>query len=163
MKSHHLITKHESSLDTTLDLRKALGARVLSHKGLILGKVSKIRIHPTRLQIEGIVISRGIFEKPFYIGSSYIKRFSEESFILTIELSVLLKGKKVLTSNGKVIGKIKDVIRKKHSNEVDKLSIKSFLKKIFYIRLSDVQSFGESIILKSNYRVPKKYLWQKSE
>ena len=48
-----------------MNLRDLLNLRVLTEKGFVLGKVSHIRLHPTKLSIEGIVVSRGIFKKDF--------------------------------------------------------------------------------------------------
>ena len=162
MEEHHRVTRHESALDDTLDLRGSLNVRVLSSKGLIVGKVSQIRIHPTKMFVEGILIHRGAFKKPIYLGASYIKRISNESIILNIELAVLLNGKRVIDSNGKKLGKIKEVIRKEHSNNIEELIVGAPFRKNFMIDMSKVKSLGESIILKPGYNVQRKYIWQKS-
>lgn len=162
MKKHHRITRSERSLEQTLNLHELLNIRVLTKKGLVLGKVSHIRLHPTKLSLEGIVVSRGVFKKDFYIGASYIQRLSNDSFILKIDPSILLKGRRVLAGNGKVVGRVKEVLRKEHSNEIKELIVSSTFRKDFSIREQDVKYFGESIILKSSHNVPKKYFWQKA-
>lgn len=162
MKNHHRITKSEGELLSTLDLKKLLRLKVISNKGLVIGKVSQIRIHQAKMHIEGILVSRGFFKKPIYIGSSYISKFSHASFLLNVEPSVLLKGKTVINSQGEKIGKVKEIIRKEHSNQIEKLIIRSFLKKDFELKISNIKSIGNSVIINPNHHVEKKYFWKKS-
>jgi len=162
MKDHHRITKRENALEDTLNLKDSLNIRVISKSGQVIGKVSQIRIHPTKMFLEGIIISRGIFKKPIYIGVSYIRRLSHESFILKVDPFVLLKGKKVLDSHGRNVGRVKDVVRKEHSNDLKEILVGSSFRKNFSINISNIKSFGESIMLKPNYHVKKKYFWEKS-
>lgn len=163
MKGHHRITKNESALKHTFDLKKLLNLNVLSSKGKIIGKVSQLRIHPTKMNIEGIVVSRGIFRKPMYIGSSYIKRFSRASFLLDVEPAVLIKGKRVIDTHGRKVGKVKDLRRKEHSNSIQDIVVSSPLRKDLIIKTTDIKSIGEAIILKAHYHVKKQYFWKKSE
>jgi|SRR3989344_1455130 len=158
---HHRITKKEKALEETLDLKKLVHARVLSSKGQVIGKVKELRINQKTLSIEGIVVSRGFMKKPLYIGSSYFEDLSDESLILKIEPSVLLIGKKVLSSEGKVIGEVKDIERQGHTNEILDLIIKKPLRKSFIIKKSYVKYLGDSIILNSNYNGKKKHFWKK--
>lgn len=162
MKEPHRITKKEGEMKETLDLKKSLNVRVISHKGLVLGKVLQIRFHPIKRVLEGILVSRGFFKKPLYIGSSYINKISHESIILDIEPSILLRGRIVIDSKGKKLGKVKQVIRKNHSNDIKELRVGSLFRKDFIINLSNVKLLGESIILNPNYHVKRKYFWQKS-
>ncbi|MBS3094380.1 PRC-barrel domain-containing protein [Candidatus Pacearchaeota archaeon] len=162
MKDHHRITKKENSLDNTLNLGNSLNVKVISENGFIVGKASQIRIHPTKMCIEGILVSRGIFKKPLYIGVSYIKRLSHESFILKINPSTLLKGKNVVDTNGKILGKVKKIVRKEHANDIKELVVKSLLRKEIIIAISNIKSIGENILLNSNYHAKQKHIWKKS-
>lgn|SRR3989344_9389617 len=162
MKEHHRITKQESALDETFNMQNSLNVRVISDSGFVVGKVSQIRIHPTKMVLEGIVVSPGFLKKPIYIGRSYIKKLSEESFILNIYPSILLKGENVLDTEGRKIGKVSEVVRKEHSNEIRELIVSSPFRKKFVITPQNIKHIGESIILKPNYHVQKKYFWQKS-
>lgn len=163
MASHHRITKKENSLDSTLNLSDSLKVRVISQDGLVLGKASQIRVNHKTFKIEGIMISRGFFRKPIYIGASYIKKISHKSFILSVNPSVLIKNKKVINSEGKKIGNVKKIIRREHSNSIKQIIIKAPLKKEIIIKPSQVKSFGETIILKSNYAEKSEYIWKKSK
>src|SRR3989344_7338788 len=163
MKEYHRITKRERALEDTLNLKDSLNVRVISNDGFVIGKVSQIRIHPTKMFLEGIVVSMGIFKKPIYIGASYIKRLSHESFILKINPFVLLKDKKVLDSNGRIAGKVKETIRKEYSNDIKEIVVGSPFRKNLAIEASNIKSIGESIILNPHYHVKKKYFWEKSK
>ncbi len=159
---NHRITKHEKELEKTFNLKDLLKIKVITKQGLVLGKVKQIRINNTKHTLEGIVVSQGILKKKIYIGSSYIREISKDSFILNIDPSILLMKKKVLLTSGKVIGHVVKVERKDHSNEIEKLIVKSPFKKSFEIKPSHIKRLGESIILKGNYHEPRKYFWQKS-
>lgn len=162
MKKHHRITDSELAFEETFDLSDLISTKIISKDGKMIGKVSKVLLNPKKLSLEGILIRQGVFKKPIYIGISYFDRLSKDSIILKISPSVLLKRKKVLDSEGKVIGKVKSIERKGNSNEISELIISSPLKKKFPIKMSNIKFIGKTIILKSNYNVPKKYFWQKS-
>jgi len=150
MKKPHHIVKKERLFEDTFDLRKLLKVKVITKDGLVIGKVSHIRIHPKRMFIEGILVSRGFFRKPFYIGRSYINRFSYEAILLRITPSILFRGKKVVTSDGKVLGRVKEVIRKANRNDVENIVVSSILRKDTVISTSYIKYVGKSLFLKSN-------------
>src|SRR3989344_1498174 len=161
MKIHHRITKKEAALEDTLNLSNSLNVRVISKNGRIIGKASQIRINPSKMSLEGILVSRGNFKKPIYIGISYVKRISHKSFILKMEPSILIKGRKVLDSKGKKVGNIKNIVRNGHSIEIREIVVTSPLRKDIILNRTKIKTIGESVILKSNYNVKKKYFWEK--
>ena len=105
--------------------------------------------------------SRGV-GKPIYIGSSYFDRLSEEAVILSIDPFLLLKGMRVVTNEGEVVGKVKDFARSNDTNEVGGLIVSALFRKDITIDSNYIKSIGSSIILKSNYSVAKKYFWQRA-
>ncbi len=161
-KVHHVI-KNELTLEKTVNLKKLTGKNVLSKGGKIIGKISEIRINPYNLKIEGILIKRDIFRKPLYIGKGYFSHLSHDSVILNIELSPLIKGRKVITSEGKIIGKVKEVLRKGDSNEIEGLTVRSMFSRKFILPSSAIKYIGKSVVLKSKYNAKKKYFWQRLE
>jgi len=64
--------------------------------------------------------------------------------------------------NGEIVGKVYGVERKSNANDMKKLLVWSVKRGKFKIAVSYVKFFGDSIILKGSYDVPKKYFWQKS-
>ena len=160
---HHEIRKTEKNFGETISMKKMMGKRVLSHHGKVIGSISQIRLHPRILKVEGIIVRQGIFKRPLYIGHSYISKFSEESIVLNIEPSVLVKNRQVITHDGESIGRVKQVVRKGLTNDVKELIVKgNLLHKRISIPIDSIASIGNSVMLKANYNVKKKYLWQKS-
>ncbi|MDO8467486.1 MAG: PRC-barrel domain-containing protein [Nanoarchaeota archaeon] len=162
LNPHHIIRK-ELELDKTINLKELIGKKILSFGGKVIGKISQIRINPTNLNLEGILIKRDIFGKPLYIGKSYFSHLSHDAVILNIEISLLIKGKNVITSGGKIIGKVTEVVRKGSTNDIKVLMVRSFFSRRFLIPASAIKYIGKSVILKPNYNAKKKYFWQKVE
>ena len=157
MKKIQEIIEKEAPLEHTLNLKDLIGIRVISKRGKVVGKVSQFRLNANNMEIEGILVSRGIFKKPFYVGKSYLKQISNDAIILNIEPANLLKGIKVVTSDGKILGKVKEVIRKGDTNIVEGIVVSSLFKKRKTIKASFIERLGQSIILKPNYHVAEKY------
>lgn len=162
MKEVYIVEKGDASIDETSNLKRLLGARVLSVNGIVVGRVREVRIDPGKLSLEGIFVSRGIFQPALYIGASYFERASNDAVILNIDPFVLLKGKGVVSSDGKRIGRIKDLIRDDFSNNVKEIIVGKLFGKDFKIPYENVKLTGKSTILKINYDATKKYLKQGS-
>ena len=154
------VIKNDEKLENTINIIMLIGKNVLSKGGTIIGRVSQIRINKENSELEGIVISRGILNKPIYVGKSYLQTISKKAIILSVELSLLLKGKKVITIDGKNIGKITTINRKGNSNEIESIIVNSLWKK-FLIPKNQIKIMGNSVILEHKYDDSKKYLWKK--
>src|SRR3989344_1317335 len=130
MRSAHHVIKKEDLLDKTINLKKIIGKQVLSKGGKIIGIISQVRINPNNLVLQGILINQGLFARPLYIGKSYFSKLSHDAVILNIEVSVLLKGKRVIDSDGEVIGVVEKVLINPKNFELVGISIdKGFLRK----------------------------------
>ena len=160
MREQHNILKTERSLNKTVNLKKLIGKRVLSKGGTIIGKILEIRISPINLNIEGILVRGSIIKKPMYIGRSYFSHLSSEAVILNIEVSVLIKNKQVIDSKGKIIGRVKEVVRKGTRNEFKGVYVRSLFSWKFFIPESEIEYVNKSVVLKPNYHATKKYFWQ---
>jgi len=159
----HFITDTKLNLDSTLDIINAQGKRVISKNGIVIGRIKEIRINPNNLGVDGVVVERGLFRKKAYIGKNYFDKLSHDALLLNIDPSILLKRKKVIDSEGKVAGKVKGVVRKGFTNDVDYLIVKpSLFRKVFDLDITNVKFIGRSVILKSNYNAPKKYIWNRT-
>ena len=161
-KEIECIVKDNLLFDQTINLVKLLGAPVLSKNDIVVGSVSKIGINPKDMKMEGIVVRRGIFKKPVYIGRNYLWKLSNDSIFLNIDPSILLRGKRVVDIDGSVIGKVKRIEREGNTNEIDKLIVGKLFRQEFYVPVSDIKSVGNSIMLKTNYNAAKKYIGQRS-
>ncbi|MFC1648600.1 hypothetical protein ACFL1B_04030 [Nanoarchaeota archaeon] len=145
------IIQNTAPYEATMTMNKIMGSQVLSSKGLVVGKVTQMRINPKNLELEGILVKRGSFKKPLFIGKTYFKSLSSESIILSIEPSVLFKGKKVLSNDGQFLGRLKAVNRKIQTNEIDSIVVKSTFRKPQIILSQYIDSTGSSVILKDSY------------
>ena len=150
------------SWDETVDLRQIIGVRVLSEKGLAVGKVSQIRIHPETKSLEGILVRRGFFRESLFIGRTYFDTLSSEAIILNIEPSILLLGKKVVTYDGEVVGKIREVVRVGKTNTLKQAVVHSFWRGTFIVPAGEIKSLGKSLMIKNSYNVPKKSFWRRT-
>ncbi|NOZ81401.1 MAG: hypothetical protein GXP63_07060 [DPANN group archaeon] len=143
----------------TFNLKKLLGVRVIASNGLIVGKVSQLRVDPKTAKLEGIMVRHGLFRR-IYIDTTYFQKINPASIILAIEPCVLLKGRKVITAEGEVVGTVRAVERKELTNDIKEVVVKPFLKKSFVIPVASIRSFGASLILRPSYHVEKKKLWR---
>ena len=161
MKESYNIIKNELLPEKTVNLKKLIGKEVLSKGGKIIGKISEIRIDPNNFNLEGIIVKERFIKKPMYIGRSYFSRLSQEAVILNIEVSVLIKGIKVINSEGKIIGRVKEVLRKGTRNDIKGIYTGSLFRKKFLIPASAIDHIGISVVLKKSYNERKKHFWQK--
>ncbi|MEK6909231.1 MAG: PRC-barrel domain-containing protein [Nanoarchaeota archaeon] len=161
MVDYQYVTKKEVNLDQTVNIRKLIGKRVLSSGGVIVGMISEVRVNFENLELEGIVVKRE-FEKPIYIGRAYFSTLSMQSVILNTELSILLKGKKVITLDGMVLGRVTQVNRKGTTNEIESLIIRSWWRK-YLIPESEIKQIASSVTVKRKYDATKVYLWKRLE
>ena len=76
---------------------------------------------------------------------------------------MLLIGKNVVNHDGELMGKVRRVIRKGNRNNINEIIVKSFLRKDFSVKMSQIKSINKVIMLKQKHGVKKKYFWQKSE
>ena len=160
MKNFDLISNRDLK-GRVVHLNELLGKRVLANNGYVLGRVKEVLLNSKNLSLEGIYIHKGIGNH-LIIGNNYIDKLTDDAVILKIYPSTLLKGKKIVNGEGEFIAKIREVIRKGHSNDILELVVYSFWKGKFNIPASAIKNIGENIILKNSYHAPKKYFWQKS-
>lgn len=155
------VVEKTKQFEQTMNLRKLIGVKVLTEGGFQIGRVLQIRISPEAKTIEGILIRRGLFKEPLFLGSTFFDKLSNEAVVLNTEPAILLKGRKVVTYDGEVIGTIKEVVRVNNTNTIKGLVVYSFMRGSFNVSASDIKSFGKSIILKNSYNAPKKSLWRR--
>lgn len=161
MVGYEYVTRREPNLDKWINIKKLIGKRVLSKGGTIVGYISEIRINSNTLELEGIVIKKN-FKKPIYIGKSYFSHLSNRAVILNMEPSILFVGKKVITIDGRIIGKVKKVNRKGTTNEVESFVVTSVWRK-YLIPISGVRRVTNLVLIKNKYDARKIHLWKRSK
>lgn len=152
------VTRKEAQIEKTINIKRLIGKRVLSDGGAIVGSISEIRLNPNGFDLEGIVVSSAV--GAIYVGKSYFSTISDYSVILNTELSLLVKGRKVLTIDGKTLGSVKKVNRKGTTNEIESLLVGNFWKK-YLIPVSSVKQIASSVLIKAKYNDTKEYLWKR--
>ena len=155
------IIKDESEFLKTIDMKKILSKRVIASTGLVVGRVAQIRFNTATKTFEGIV-TKNLTHNPLYIGKSYIDKIAHAGVILNIEPSVFLRGRKVISYEGKVLGRVSSVNRKGNRNNVESIIFGAFMRKDEKIPFSAIDKVGKSIIMKKNYVVKQRYFWQRS-
>lgn len=153
------ITDEQYMPDKALKSKELIGLRVLSKSGQVVGKVSELDLERNTLKMLGIVVSGKV---KMYFGRNYFRKISADSVILNIDPSIFLLGKKVFTYDGQLLGRVKEVRRKGHSNDVREIVVKSFLKRRLTIHPAQIYSTANNIILSRNYHGKQKYFWQSS-
>ena len=142
--------KHKSlPLDKSIELKTALGKKVLTSEGRNLGKIKSIRIHPEKLTIEGIEVDAGIFKVDWYVGKNYIKKITDQAAMLKIDPIEEIIGHAVFDSTGKRIGEIKHVKKSKKTNKLLQIVVYSDLyQDDIEIDSHYIENCGDSCILK---------------
>lgn len=153
---YQYVTRKEADIEKTADVRKLIGKKVLSEGGTIVGRISEVRLSTVGFDLEGVVVSTNV--GTIYIGRSYFSTISDHSVILNTELSLLVKGRKAITIDGKVLGRVKQVNRKGTTNEIESLMVGSFWKK-YLVPVSAIKQIASSVLLKLKYDETKEHLW----
>ena len=161
MRKPDLIISKATLPEQTLNASNLIGLKVLAKSGLIVGRLREVRLDVSTNKVEGFIVSRGL-KKPLYIGREYVNKVSSSAIILNMMPNVFLKGKKVISAKGKVIGTIKKINRRNNTNVLINIIVHSFLRKDLVIPSNAIKTVGKSIVLKDSYNEKQKYFWQKA-
>ncbi len=125
-----------------------LGKVALDSRGGELGTVVKLHIDKKKKKLTGITIDQGFLKPDLFIGLDFIKTFGVDAVLLSEIPLDTLKGTKVLTVEGSMVGSVKDVVRK--GNAIVKLII-TMGKKTVEVRASHIKHIGQRIILRKHW------------
>jgi len=131
-----------------------LGKEAIDSNGAVLGVVTKVHIDKKIRKIVGITIDMGILKPDLYVGVDHIKNFGQDAVLLKKVPIQKYKGFKVLTAEGKVLGKVIEMIADDTHIKEFVIKNKEFLEPI-KIKYKDIKDIGESIILKKDYKINK--------
>jgi len=146
--------KHCVEFHHTKNAKDLVGLRVLTTSGRKLGTVREVRLSKTHA-FNGVVVKKGLLGRKRYICKTYIKEVSDEAVLLSIEPATTHEGRKVISVDGKVFGKVIKLNCVDHTNQIHSLLVRRRLHKIT-IPFSHVKLLGKSIILKTNYEQTRK-------
>jgi sporulation protein YlmC with PRC-barrel domain len=134
-----------------------LGKEAVDPDGEILGIVMKLHIDKESKRLIGITIDQGFMKPDLFIGMQYVKNFGVDSVFLNRVPVTKFKGLDVITSNGKLVGKVKDIKAKRHKVQEIIVARKgvNLSREWLVIAASDIEEIGESVVLKKGYRIRK--------
>jgi sporulation protein YlmC with PRC-barrel domain len=132
-----------------------LGKEAVDPTGGILGVVTKLHINKDLKKMTGITIDMGFWKPDLYIGMNNIKRFGVDAVLLHKVPMDKLVGLRVLTMNGQIVGKVKEIEVKKNKIKELVVSVNKTLEPKGYIKISagEIKNIGASILLKNDYKV----------
>ncbi len=133
-----------------------LGKEAIDPDGSILGVVTKVHIDRKHRKVVGITIDMGFLKPDLYIGINHVKDFGKDAVLLSKVPAPKFKGLKVLTEEGKILGRVVDMVL--HNSAVKEISIanKRILGKQVWIKALHIKEVGDTIILKKSYEVRDK-------
>ena len=153
MQKIKIFSPRKEDIDKLGSIKHNLGKKVVSKSGEPLGKTKDVLFD--QKGIKGIIVGK-IFSK-FYIDSTFFKS-AEDKIILSIDPIISLIGKEVFDSDGKKLGKVVDVLRKDHKNDLKAILIKrKFYSKKKEIPKIDISVSKKNIILKEALIVKELY------
>ena len=124
------------------------GKKVMALNGKEVGKIMEVRLDPTSLNLDGIEMDRGFFGLDTFVGRNYIESLSMDGAVLNMTPVSDYKGLNVFDSNGKEVGKVKEIRTEGRTNNISAIVVGTgMLKNDAIFSKSDVKSVGESIML----------------
>jgi len=143
---------NQNNLITSDDI---LGREAVDPEGSILGVVSKVHIEKSDMKIIGITIDMGVTRPDLFIGANFIKEFGKDAILLKRVPSDKFRGLKVMSHQGEIIGKVKDVIEEKGRVKEFIVSGKGLFGGKYSMTYRDIEQIGERVILKKNRKLNK--------
>ena len=139
------------SYEQTRDARSLVGKRVLAKSGSVLGKVKQVLLDTQSKHVQGVLVSRGLLRSSIYLAIEYVSRLTPQAVILSIDPAVLLRGRPVLTSDGKRYGTVKDVAREHETNNVIVYFVRRYYFFVYEVPANEISKAGKSVVLKKTY------------
>ncbi|MDO8633718.1 MAG: PRC-barrel domain-containing protein [archaeon] len=138
--------------DSGIKVHGLKGKKVMALNGKEVGKITEIRLDPKSLNLDGIEMDRGFFGLDTFIGRNYIASLSIEGAVLNMTPVTDYKGLQVFDSNGKEVGKVKEIRTDGNTNNIAAIVVGTgLLSNDVIFSKSDVKSVGESIMLNSAF------------
>lgn len=143
----HLISSTSKSIEKAKKLTAFIDKKVFSKSGEYIGTVAEFMVHDNN--ITGMVVKG---KQTFFVDKEFYSLNDEENIILKIDPVLSLIGKIVIDSDGRKIGKVKNLERKEGSNTFNHLLVsKNLYSKPLRIPRSEISVLRQNIILKTAY------------
>ena len=127
-----------------------LGKVALDPLGNLLGTVVKLHLDNETKEVLGVTIDQGFVKPDLFVGIDHVRRFGIDAVMLNSMPFHLLKGKRVLSFKGEVLGTVVRVNADEGLLQSLVVSKKSgaFKKEEVVVEARDVKETGETIILR---------------
>lgn len=143
----NIISHGSFSIEKEDRLKDYIKKTVFSKDGEDVGIVKDLVIH--NREIKGIIIKKNIFSEKLYIDNQYVENFTKDGIMLKINPVFNCIGKLVFDSEGKIIGKVKKIIRKNETNHFESITVKkNIFSKEKIISVYDIMLMKKNVILK---------------
>ena len=145
--------KNNKDIVTSDDI---LGKDVIDPDGTNLGLITQVHIDRNKMCMTGITIDMGLLKPDLYIGVNYLRHIGPDAILLNKVPTEKFKGLTVLSEEGKIIGKVKDIILEGKNVKEFIIKGKGFFEKGISIGYTDIKEIGDKIILKAERAIKKK-------
>jgi len=133
-----------------------LGKDAVDPDGSVLGGVTKVHVDRNKMKIVGITIDMGLMKPDLYVGISHVKSLGDDAILLKKVPAPKFKGLKVLTAEGKVLGRVIDMVIFNSTIKEFTVANRRILGKRLGIKYKDIKEVGDSIILKKDFKHKEK-------
>lgn len=127
-----------------------LGKTAVDPSGNLLGTVIKLHIDNGKKSLQGITIDQGFMRPDLFVGIEYIRRFGVDAVLVSRVPYNLLKGKRVLSAKGEVLGVVVQVMAEGHELRSLLVSRKTgaFKKEELTVDAKEIKEAGATILLR---------------
>lgn len=129
-----------------------LGRTAVDPNGNLLGTVVKLHIDTNKKAIQGITVDQGLMKPDLFVGIDHVRRFGIDAVLLSSIPYNRLKGKRVLSVHGEVLGTVAQVLVDGPKLRALLVSRKvgAFKKEEVEIDAKEIKEIGQNIILRRN-------------
>ncbi|MFW5990996.1 MAG: PRC-barrel domain-containing protein [Candidatus Nanoarchaeia archaeon] len=142
--SKNVVVFSQQGFQSHYGLKSLLGKKVISSKGVILGRVKDVGF--TSKRVLGIYVGK-LFRK-YFVAMEYIDEFDGDAVMLRIEPVTILKGKLVFDKDGQKVGKVTEIKRASFANELSAVYVKkNIFRKPIKVSSDSLEIVEKNIIL----------------
>lgn len=127
-----------------------LGKTAVDPNGSLLGTVVKLHIDNNNKTIQGITVDQGFMRPDLFVGIEHVRRFGIDAVLLSSIPYDRLKGKRVLSAKGVILGTVAKVVTDGPDLKTLVLSKKTraFKREESEVNAREVKEIGQTIILR---------------
>jgi len=142
------IVELNKSFNSGLKVNELEGKKVMGANGKEVGKIIQIRLDHDSLNFDGIEMDRGFFGHDTFIGKDYIESLSDTGAVLNMNPAKDYKGMHIMDSNGKEVGKVKEIRTDHSTNNISAIVVSTgIMSNDAVFSKSDIEGVGKTFIL----------------